>query len=117
MGHVCFTPESGHVQCINPCLLRANSGHSETVDLSERSLIVAIQPAQMDFYSVQWHVRRHTQNIGRYAIQQMKRPEGRFAKAPLAPRNLGKAAPNVYRLVESSGVFRTLPKTPHDTTQ
>jgi hypothetical protein len=25
-GHVCFTPESGHVQCDSPCLLWANSG-------------------------------------------------------------------------------------------
>src|SRR5262249_29216129 len=27
-GHVCFTPESGHVQCNTPCPLWANSGHS-----------------------------------------------------------------------------------------
>ena len=27
-SHVCFTPESGHVQCRKPCLLRANSGHT-----------------------------------------------------------------------------------------
>jgi hypothetical protein len=26
-GHVCFTPESGHVQCTRPCLLWARSGH------------------------------------------------------------------------------------------
>jgi hypothetical protein len=26
-GDVCFTPESGHVQCTGSCLLRANSGH------------------------------------------------------------------------------------------
>jgi len=26
-GHVCFTPESGHVQCKPSCLLWANSGH------------------------------------------------------------------------------------------
>jgi hypothetical protein len=26
--HVCFTPESGHVQCTSLCLLWANSGHS-----------------------------------------------------------------------------------------
>jgi hypothetical protein len=25
--HVCFTPESGHSQCTNPCPLWANSGH------------------------------------------------------------------------------------------
>ena len=25
--HVCFTLESGHVQCTRPCLLWANSGH------------------------------------------------------------------------------------------
>ena len=25
--HVRFTPKSGHVQCISPCLLCANSGH------------------------------------------------------------------------------------------
>src|SRR5215471_10840779 len=30
-GHVCFTPESGHVQCTSPCLLWANSGHHCTV--------------------------------------------------------------------------------------
>src|SRR5262245_24066640 len=28
IGHVCFTPESGHVQCTGSCLLRAKSGHS-----------------------------------------------------------------------------------------
>jgi hypothetical protein len=27
-GHVCFTPESGHVQCTHPCPLWAKSGHS-----------------------------------------------------------------------------------------
>src|SRR5215831_4454991 len=27
LGHVRFTPESGHVQCKRPCLLWANSGH------------------------------------------------------------------------------------------
>ena len=27
-GHVRFTPESGHVRCTSPCLLWANSGHS-----------------------------------------------------------------------------------------
>src|SRR6186997_345700 len=27
-GHVCFPPESGHVQCRSSCRLRANSGHS-----------------------------------------------------------------------------------------
>jgi hypothetical protein len=27
-GHVCFAPESGHVQCTSRCLLWANSGHS-----------------------------------------------------------------------------------------
>ena len=27
-GHVCFSPESGHVQCISKCPLSANSGHS-----------------------------------------------------------------------------------------
>ena len=26
--HVRFTPKSGHVQCISPCPLSANSGHS-----------------------------------------------------------------------------------------
>jgi len=26
--HVCFTPESGHVQCTSRCLLWANSGHA-----------------------------------------------------------------------------------------
>src|SRR5215475_9662924 len=26
-GHVCFTPESGHVQCTSSCLLWAKSGH------------------------------------------------------------------------------------------
>jgi hypothetical protein len=26
-GHVCFTPESGRVQCTRPCLLWAKSGH------------------------------------------------------------------------------------------
>src|SRR5262249_18877505 len=26
-GHVCFTPESGHVRCTGRCLLWANSGH------------------------------------------------------------------------------------------
>jgi hypothetical protein len=26
-GHVCFTPESGHVQCTSSCLLWANNGH------------------------------------------------------------------------------------------
>jgi len=26
-GHVCFTPNSRHVQCTSPCLLWANSGH------------------------------------------------------------------------------------------
>src|SRR4029079_255497 len=26
-GHVCFTPESGHVQCIHLCLLWAHSRH------------------------------------------------------------------------------------------
>ena len=26
-GHVRFTPNSGHVQCTNSCLLCANSGH------------------------------------------------------------------------------------------
>src|SRR5262245_20662586 len=26
-GHVCFTPESGYVQCNGPCLLWANRGH------------------------------------------------------------------------------------------
>src|SRR5262245_56168538 len=26
--HVCFTPQSRHVQCTSRCLLRANSGHS-----------------------------------------------------------------------------------------
>ena len=26
-GHVCFTPESGHVQCTSLCLLWAKSGH------------------------------------------------------------------------------------------
>src|SRR5215471_10438868 len=26
-GHVCFTPESGHVQCKRQCPLRARSGH------------------------------------------------------------------------------------------
>ena len=29
-GHVCFTPESGHVQRNGPCLLRATSGHPRT---------------------------------------------------------------------------------------
>ena len=28
IAHVRFTPESGHVQCISPCPLSANSGHS-----------------------------------------------------------------------------------------
>src|SRR5262245_5176044 len=27
VGNVCFTPESGHVQCTTSCLLWANSGH------------------------------------------------------------------------------------------
>jgi hypothetical protein len=27
-GHVCFTPESGHVRCDSLCLLWAKSGHS-----------------------------------------------------------------------------------------
>src|SRR5262249_23623959 len=27
LGHVRFTPESGHLQCINVCLLWARSGH------------------------------------------------------------------------------------------
>ena len=27
MGHVCFTPKSGHVQCTSVCLLWARSGH------------------------------------------------------------------------------------------
>ena len=26
-GHVCFTPESGHVRCTSGCPLWANSGH------------------------------------------------------------------------------------------
>jgi hypothetical protein len=26
-SHVCFTPESGHVQCTSSCLLWARSGH------------------------------------------------------------------------------------------
>src|SRR5262249_35832527 len=29
-GHVCFTPESGHVRCNSPCLLWAKSGHEQS---------------------------------------------------------------------------------------
>jgi hypothetical protein len=28
-GHVCFTPESGHMRCTSRCLLRAKSGHHD----------------------------------------------------------------------------------------
>src|SRR5215475_11894042 len=34
-GHVCFTPESGHVRCKSPCLLWAKSG---LMQRSKRSL-------------------------------------------------------------------------------
>src|SRR5262245_66178091 len=30
-GHVCFTPESRHLQCTTPCPLWANSGHSALI--------------------------------------------------------------------------------------
>src|SRR6185312_11191318 len=30
-GHVCFPPESGHVQCTSSCLLWAKSGHGRSV--------------------------------------------------------------------------------------
>ena len=32
IGHVRFTPETGHVQCTSPCLLWANSGHHRLFD-------------------------------------------------------------------------------------
>jgi hypothetical protein len=32
MGHVRFTPKSGHVQCTGLCLLWANSGHGALFD-------------------------------------------------------------------------------------
>src|SRR5262245_27733656 len=32
--HVCFTLESGHVQCTSPCPLWANSGHSVDYPIS-----------------------------------------------------------------------------------
>jgi hypothetical protein len=32
IGHVCFTPKSGHVLCSNSCLLWANSGHCRLFD-------------------------------------------------------------------------------------
>jgi hypothetical protein len=35
-GHVCFTPESGHVQCTRLCLLWAKSGHSAIIRSARR---------------------------------------------------------------------------------
>jgi hypothetical protein len=33
-GHVCFTPESGHLQCTSLCLLWAKSGHQPSNAMS-----------------------------------------------------------------------------------
>ena len=33
-GHVCFTPNSGHVQCNSACPLCANSGHSDIYSIT-----------------------------------------------------------------------------------
>src|SRR5262245_55492635 len=47
-GHVCFTPESGHVRCTSRCLLRAKSGHptnySGTPALRRASAYLAKSP-------------------------------------------------------------------------
>lgn len=45
--HVCFTPESGHVQCNSLCLLWANSGHIAACKRHVRPLHRAVETSKL----------------------------------------------------------------------
>ena len=47
-GHVCFTPESGHVQCNEGCPLWAKSGHAHLFDHLVRTRLQCRRHAQAE---------------------------------------------------------------------
>src|SRR5215510_12569638 len=43
-GHVCFTPESGHVRCNWQCRLWAKSGHRDLIHYIQKDRLAAVSP-------------------------------------------------------------------------